>query len=249
MPLAAPGLGALLGACHLGDAPRDRRSCPSPGPHSRSCLTAMWPGGRSMGRRRPVAVRGITPEGDACAPVRTSPGDYTHFSRIAAGHGGPRGPGTGGSAHLTFARAGSDPGVLYAVARGARWSAPRRLTTVRADVRPDLAVSGLRVHIVFRRAGRGGGLFALAGRHLLGHASRARHRSHGCGSRRRPERPRSDPRVRPTARRAARDLRQPGGCERAVGGGARDAGVVARATRTRPSARRRMRLSVMFERR
>ena len=77
--------------------------------------------------------------------------------------GGPAARGTGGSAHLTFARAGVRPGVLYAVARGARWSVPRRLTTVRGDARPDLAASGRRVHIVFRRPGRGGGLVALSG--------------------------------------------------------------------------------------
>ncbi len=77
--------------------------------------------------------------------------------------GGPAAQGAGGTAHLTFARAGSDPGVLYAVARGSRWSAPRRLTTVRGDVRPALAVNARRVHIVFRRPGRGGGLFALSG--------------------------------------------------------------------------------------
>lgn len=79
----------------------------------------------------------------------------------STGLGGPSIAARGSRIHLAFARSGRASGIYYALRRGSRWSAPRRLTRAR-DVQPALAVDAYGVrNIVFRRRSGRRGLFAL----------------------------------------------------------------------------------------
>ena len=86
-----------------------------------------------------------------------------------------------GRLHLAFARAGRAPGIVYARRVGSKWTAARRLTSVRGDSQPSLALDSRGVpQVAFRRTRgkrprgllilRGGGKWEL--RHVPGTNSR-----------------------------------------------------------------------------
>ena len=69
--------------------------------------------------------------------------------------------GSSRSLELVFARTGRG---IYLVRRsGSKWSAPKRISSLRGVSRPSLMLNGGKPYVVFRHSGHGAGLYELAG--------------------------------------------------------------------------------------
>lgn len=132
-------------------------------------LPAIAAGGKRFGvaflraRGRARGVYYAAGRGGRIASARRVPGTAAADAKPALG--GPALAFRSGRPELVFARAGRRAGIYHATLRRSRWSAPRRLTKVRGDSQPTLALGPRDLkHVVFRRLrGRGRGLVALRG--------------------------------------------------------------------------------------
>ena len=69
--------------------------------------------------------------------------------------------GSSRSLELVFARSGR--GIYLAKRSGSKWSAPRRISSLRKVSQPSLMLNGGKTYVVFRRAGHGASLYELVG--------------------------------------------------------------------------------------
>jgi hypothetical protein len=77
--------------------------------------------------------------------------------------GGPALEARGGKLHLAFARTGRASGIYYSSTKGSKWTAPKRMTRLKGDADPAVAIDSKGApHVVFRRTrGKPRALFAL----------------------------------------------------------------------------------------